>query len=165
MYLTKLGTRLRKKNDACTALADVTLLVVNCRRIKNKAEDFHNLLCITKPSVLLGMESRLDEDITNKEVFPNCYRCFRNDRNRHGGGVFIPVDSMLAFSALDIRNGRCEDMWYKIRLPTGKPLSVCSFYRAPTNSTTVMSDFSKTTETVNTDYLALGGDFNIPELS
>lgn len=118
-----------------------------------------------KPSVVLGTESWLDGDVTNTEVFPSCYTCFRNDRNRQGGGVFILVDSSISCSALDIGGGTCEDVWCKIRLPNGKTLSVCSFYRPPTSSTAVMTDFSKTLETVNTDYLVIGGDFNIPELS
>lgn len=43
-------------------------------------------------------------------------------------------------------------------------ISVCSFYRPPASSTTVMTDSSKTLETLYTDYLVIGGDFNILEL-
>lgn len=53
----------------------------------------------------------------------------------------------------------------KIRLLNGKSLSVCSFYRPPGSRLHVLSDLTDMIETVKTDCLVIGSDFNIPEIN
>lgn len=61
---------------------------MNCRSVKNKVDDFNNLLCMTKPTVVLGTESWLDSSISD-DVFPDNYISYRKDRNYPGGGFYI----------------------------------------------------------------------------
>lgn len=138
---------------------------MNCRSVKNKVDDFNNLLCMTKPTVVLGTESWLDSSISDDEVFPDNYISYRKDRNYHGGGVFILVDNTVSSSRLDIPVGSCEAVWCRVRLSNGKSLTLCSFYRPPGSSANVIVELSEMVETIQTDCLIIGGDFNVPEVS
>lgn len=71
------------------------VLLLNCRSIKNKVDDFAELLDLTRPSIVIGTESWLDETISDAEVFPSDYVAYRRDRNSHGGGVFLLIHSSL----------------------------------------------------------------------
>jgi hypothetical protein len=58
----------------------LVLLQVNCRSICNKILEFWNLIDTYNPDVVVGMESRLSEEINNAEVFRDDYITFRRDR-------------------------------------------------------------------------------------
>ena len=45
--------------------------------------------------ILAVQESRLDISIFDKEVMIDDYLLFRNDRNRHGGGIVLYIASSL----------------------------------------------------------------------
>jgi hypothetical protein len=51
----------------------LVLLQVNCRSILNKSSDFFNLIDIHNPDVIIGMESRLTEEISNTKVIRDDY--------------------------------------------------------------------------------------------
>lgn len=46
----------------------------------------------------------------------------------------------------------------------GKSLSVFSFYRPPTSGVEYLSQFFTAAKSVQSDYVVLGGDFNLPEI-
>lgn len=56
-------------------------MIINCRSIKNKVEEFSDLIALTKPSVVIGTKSWLDDTIRDTEVFPFGYVAYRRDRN------------------------------------------------------------------------------------
>lgn len=84
-----------------------------------------------QPSVVIGTESWLTDDVTDHEVFPDNLTCYRKDRNSHGGGVFILVDQRISSSKIEVELGSCEAVWYPLRLQNVKTLAVCSFYYPP----------------------------------
>ena len=64
----------------------------------NKIQEFHCLLDIEDPDIVIGTESWLNSDISSSEVFPNNYQSFRADRKakgKRGGGVFVLVKNNL----------------------------------------------------------------------
>lgn len=70
---------------------NIDILLVNCRSVKNKADELASLLSSLNTDIVLGCESWLDESISNSEVSPLEYEAYRKDRNSRGGGVFILV--------------------------------------------------------------------------
>lgn len=139
-------------------------MLVNCRSIKNKVDIFDDLVRMTKPSVVIGTESWLNEDVANTEVFPDNFTCYRKDRNYHGGGVFILVDQRIPSIGISTTDDTSEAVWCQLKLSNGKSLSVCSFYRPPTGSTKEFSEFTATATKIASDYVVVGGDFNLPDL-
>lgn len=119
---------------------------------------------MTKPSVVLGSESWLDDSISDSQVFPAEYVCYRKDRDRHGGGVFMLVHHKVSSRLFDIQTGTCEAIWAQLRLENGKVLAVCSFYRPPGSHVKVLSELGEQIIAINADYLVMGGDFNLPNI-
>lgn len=117
---------------------------------------------MVKPSVVLGSESWLNTDVMNSEIFPDCYTCYRKDRNSLGGGVFILVDSTISSCEVNVDVGTCEAVWCQLMLDNGKALSVCSFYRPPQSSAGVLSQLAQSAEMIKSDCMVIGGDFNLP---
>lgn len=138
---------------------------MNCRSIKNKTDDFHALLSLTQPTVVLGTESWLDGNICDNEVFSRDYTCYRKDRNSHGGGVFILVHKTIRSCQIDVDVGQCESVWCQIKLSNGKTLSVCSFYRPPGSPRAILTEFYNVLGSIEADHLVIGGDFNLPEIN
>lgn len=143
---------------------NISILLLNCRSIKNKRDEFSALVETVKPSVILGTESWLDPDIGDHEVFPTGYTCYRKDRNGHGGGVFILIDSSIRSSQIDVDAGVSEVVLCKLELPNRIALTVCSFYRPPNASPDVLTRLQSAIDEVHSDTVVIGGDFNLPDL-
>lgn len=80
---------------------ELDVLLVNCRSVKNKIDDLAELVNLTRPSIVMGTESWLDDSIKSAEVFPPDYTAYRRDRNGHGGGVFLLTHNSLQSTAID----------------------------------------------------------------
>ena len=65
--------------NACSILPKLTKLKAHCDAISYD-------VCI--------VETWLDSDISDAEVYISGYRVFRHDRNRHGGGVLVYVKTV-----------------------------------------------------------------------
>lgn len=111
---------------------------------------------MTKPSVVLGSESWLDDSISDSEVFPAEYVCYRKDRDRHGGGVFMLVHHKVSSRLI---------IWAQLRLKNGNVLAVCSFCRPPGSQVKVLSELCEQIIAINADNLVLGGHFNLPNIN
>ena len=70
-------------------LGKLKVLSANFNSIECHKTEFWNLLDRTNPDIIIGVETKLDSSITNSEIFPPQYTAnvFREDRNRHGGGL------------------------------------------------------------------------------
>lgn len=119
---------------------------------------------MSEPSVVLGTESWLNDEIRDDEVFPVDYMCYRKDRNGHGGGVFILVKSDIVSSNLDVVVGTCEAVWCQLELANKNVITVCSCYRAPDFPIDVMSQLASAIDEVHSDFMIIGGDFNLPNI-
>ena len=65
-------------------------MIVNCQSLRGKAASFATVTDYTKPDVILGTESWLDNSINTSEVFPQGYTVYRKDRHSHGEGSLLP---------------------------------------------------------------------------
>lgn len=139
------------------------LLIVNCRSLRNKVDDFHLLLSSVQPAVVLGTESWLDATILDRELFPLGYHCFRRDRESRGGGVFILVSSDLPCVRV-VCDLECESVFCKLRADNGECFLIGSYYRPPGASCQQFAQLTTFLETVQCDHIILGGDFNLPGL-
>lgn len=136
----------------------IDILVVNCHGLKNKVDDFTDLLLTTKPTIVIGTESWLDEAVYNAEVFPSGFVVCHCDRNTHGGGVFLLIRETLHSVPLDFRQFDFESVWCTVSVGNGEFLFVGSFYRLP--SMLLFEAMSS----VPFDDLVLRGGFNHPDV-
>lgn len=132
--------------------------MINCRSIKNKVDEFSALMDSIKPTITLGTEPWLNDDIADNEMFPGNYACYRKDRNSKGGGIEKNVSSFQ----LPVQVSECEDVFFQITLSNKYALTVSSFYRPPDSSVDILRQFKSAVETIQADNLVIGGDFNLP---
>ena len=84
----------RKHITKVKANERITLLNINCRSIKNKIPDLHQVIQQVKPDIISCTETWLKPEVHTSEIFPNTlnYQVFRDDRiTNQGGGVLIAV--------------------------------------------------------------------------
>lgn len=144
---------------------DLVCILVNCRSLKNKTAEFNSLIEISKPHIVIGTESWLDGTINDGEMFPSYYSVYRKDRNSRGGGVFILVHDSIVSQPMHFETESCEAVWCKVLLKNGVSVAVGSFYRPPGLRTPEpLFQLSNMLLSLQTSYVVLGGDFNLPDV-
>lgn len=138
-------------------------MIINCRSIKNKVDEFMGLIETVRPTIVLATESWLDDTIGSNEVFPDNYAVYRKDRNSHGGGVFVLVEKGVPTTPLPIPDVTIETAWCQMCLD-GKHLSVGVYYRPPHENSNGLDELADLILASSKEYILLGGDFNIPDL-
>lgn len=78
--------------------------------------------------------------------------------------MFILVDSKVSSCSVNVDVGACEAVFCKLMLPNSKVLTACSLCRPPGSSVSALSQLTAVLETIQTDTLVIGGDFNLPSL-
>ena len=81
--VTKANRSPRARAKAISEATALTILNVNCQRVKSKVPHFLNLIESTEPDIILGTESWLSSDIHDSECFRSGYSVYRKDRNMH----------------------------------------------------------------------------------
>ena len=141
------------------------ILNVNCQSICAKKHEFAYLIESTKPDIIIGTESWLNDDMSNKSVFPTeNYNVIRRDRGSRGGGIFILTLNSLIVTREESLETECEITWAKIQLKHKKYLYVGAYYR-PSEIDEISLDHLETSinKLRNTNsYIVLGGDLNTP---
>ena len=84
--------------DDVPGRVEIKLAIANFCAVTNKQSELVTFLNLHDIDILCGIVSHLDETILNSELFPQNFNIFRNDRNIHGGGVFIMVKDTLLSS-------------------------------------------------------------------
>ena len=139
------------------------LAIINCRSIVNKCAELETLLHVHNLDLLIGTESFLDETIISSEIFPSHFTVYRNDRNRHGGGVFILVRNEIPSSLLSVSTS-AEQIWVHVHVKHKPSLIVGSCYCPPSSSTTILDELENTLSDIRgshpTARILLGGDLN-----
>lgn len=117
---------------------------------------------LTHPHVVIGTESWLDNTISDSEMFPSGYTVYRNDRNCHGGGVFVLIHDSIPSNSIGVETDSCETVWCKILLQNGSSVAIGSFYRPPGLRTAhPLFQLSNVLLSLQTTHVILGGDFNL----
>ena len=80
-------------------------------------------------------ETHLDNTINNFEVNIPGFSMYRNDRNRHGGGVAFYVRENISHTLrADLSMSDIESIWVEVNAPDGTSYLICSMYRPPSAS-------------------------------
>ena len=125
-------------HQSATPRNDIPLkvLVVNCQSIRgaNRKPLFHNMIESTKPDIVIGCESWLDNSISSTEVFPPDYKAYRKYRRdgSHGGVFTLVSDQLQSDEPEELKvDTRCELQWVRVKVVWASHLYVGSFYRTP----------------------------------
>ena len=120
-----------------------------------------------KPDIICGTESKLNQNVSNSEVFPKNYVVYRRDRGQLGGGVFILVRKNLISTEEKDLTANCETIWARVRLHNSKDLIVGAFY-TPKRNVPDIQELDKVLQKLLTKQGArqtiLAGDFNCPDV-
>ena len=145
-------------------------MTINCQGLKGKQRQkfLATIIDTEKPDIIMGQESKLDQNYKDSEVFPTGYLVKRKDRNAHGGGVFIAYrDNMIVTEVKGVGNN-CEFVMLKVQVWKSKPIYVGSFYRQPNRDPATLLSLHSDLEKVfgrGIPKLILAGDFNLPSIN
>ena len=76
------------------------ILNINFQSIKRKQHLLTNLIDSTKPDIIFGTETWIDNSIKDSQIFPSGFNIYRTDRNLSGGGVLIAVKDTYITTAV-----------------------------------------------------------------
>ncbi len=121
----------RQSRNNAQKLGTLKVLSANFNSIECHKTEFWNLLDRTNPDIIIGVETKLDSSITNSEIFPSQYTAnvFREDRNRHGGGVLVAFKNDYIGTKESSMKTDCEIVWAKMEVAGCRTLHVCSYYK------------------------------------
>ena len=93
------------------------VVIVNCDSISSSKSnaDFRCFLNHHKPDIILGSESKLNDQPTYS-IFPSDYVVYQKDKITFGGGVFTAVKDIYPSYPLNY-DTNCEIVWASLQLP------------------------------------------------
>ncbi len=114
-------------------LANKGLIIahVNICSIRNQVYDLNNLVLANSIHIFAVSDTHLDSSIQNSELLVNGFSFFRRDRNKHGGGVAIFVQSHLPVKERSDFMLNDVALWFQVHLHHLKPVLVSWCYRPP----------------------------------
>ena len=102
--------------------------------------DYLRVICnMSKPDCVCIVESWLCPDIQDGELLIDGYDIVRLDRNRHGGGVLLFVNSVYSHSTVFTGTHELELIIISVRLQFSS-LTIALFYRPPGTPPAVLVD-------------------------
>ena len=144
------------------------VLNINCQSLVNKKAEFHALLDLHKPDIVIRAESWLTPYHFDSEFFPKSlgYTPFREDwgADTVGGGVFILVkDTIIATEQKQLKTD-CEIIWVKLDIVGAKPLYIAANYRPKESDAQSLEELNRSLEMVSMRKGSIWvlGDFNFP---
>ena len=108
----------------CSQAYEVESTCYQFQSVRNKIPEFHTMLDIEQPDIVVGTESWLTPDILDSEIVPTNleYAMFREDRTSNtGGGVFILVKNDIIATKQEKFQTDCEIVGVKIELVGTNP--------------------------------------------
>lgn len=108
---------------------------LNICSLRNKVQEIENILTADCIHILAISETHLDQTFNDATVDIPGYRIHRKDRDMHGGGVAIYIQSHIPVKLrLDLMSCDVEMLWLQVHLPHLKPVLVGCCYRPPSSS-------------------------------
>jgi hypothetical protein len=105
-------------DDNTRTFQAIVVVVVNCRILRNKIPEFHLLIHSTKCNIIIGTESWLTVDDSDREIFPKSFTVCRKDRvDGAGGGV--PVMNIPSSS---------PEKWVRVYVCNVRPVFLLTKY-------------------------------------
>ena len=104
--------------------------------------------------------TRLDDNVSNQDMYIDKYDLIRLDRSRKGGGVCIYVkNSINCFERKDLSRDTLEAVFIEIHKPSSAPFIVGTIYRPPNasvHSFAVIEELVKLIDDENKEFYLLG---------
>lgn len=89
--LIQLTGRCTERRPVAPSPASYTLLLTNCRSIRNKVNELQSVMHERKADVVVLTETWLDANIPDSTIYVEGYKSVRMDRNQRGGGILIYI--------------------------------------------------------------------------
>ena len=134
--------------------------------ILSKVDELRAVSKATMPDIICIVETWLDNDVSDNELFLSNYQFFRLDRNRHGGGIAIYVCTSLTCNLL-LQGGPFGLEFLSLSMVSQYSLNrfcLFLFYRPPSSPVSIFDNLCTTLEIVNPakfSSFVLLGDFNV----
>ncbi len=142
---------------------DFDILYYNCRSLLPKIDLLRAVCETTHPDVVCVVETWLNSDILNSELYVPNYSVLRLDRNRHGGGVALFIQNNISYVPIltDIPNLE----FLLVSLTRHQlHLNIGVFYRPPSSSHIIfdtLTDALLSSHQSILSNLIILGDFNV----
>ena len=113
----------------------LTIVNINCRSVVDKNTEIKYFTDQTKPDIIVGTESWLNDNHFNNEIFDTeQYSIFRKDREeKRGGGVFLSIRHSLNPTCQPELDSSAEIIWAKVDIFGLKIVYICSYYKPKEN--------------------------------
>jgi exonuclease III len=167
-YGTDKGQHQEKKHK----VNQLRVLVINFQSVKNKRSELQVMIESSKPDIIIGTETWLNDRVNSSEVFPPelGYDVIRRDRQGDSHeGVFIAARSALSLNHL--HTGKDTELVAgSINISPRKKAILTCLYRPPNRQdqdTTdkAIQDISELRRCHKNDTFILGGDFSLPDIN
>ena len=103
-------------SSAPTTRNSVRCQLLNARSVVNKRHDLEALLISRKLDVLAVTETFLSDVILDSELVNDDFVVFRQDRDRHGGGVMLIFNNDIPATRRQDLETDCEVLWVELSL-------------------------------------------------
>ena len=159
----RVGLSASNISTSTTSRSLPSLYFSNCRSLRHQIDNLRDLVSSSSqpPSIIALAETWLDESIDDSELNLPSYNLYRRDRDLHGGGVALYVNSAL-FKVQKICHHRTEEVLYLNALSGSGSLLICVVYHPPHRD--LLSDFKKAISSClqdRPDKAIVVGDFNV----
>ena len=138
---------------------------INCRSIVEKRTELKYFTDQTKPDIIVGTESWLNDNHYNSEIFDTeQYSIFRKDRKgKRGGGVFLAIKHSLNPTSQPELDSSAEVIWAKVDIPCLKNVNICSYYKTKENDEDSLEGLRSSLSKIPSSSIKWAlGDFNLP---
>ena len=139
--------------DSIKCTSGLKCIHINIHSIVHKVDELRHLALRCNVDCISVNESWLDNSVTDSELKIDNFCIYRNDRNRHGGGVLLYIRASLRPSQLNILC-ETESIWVKIKPGSKRSFIIGSLYRPPCANSgyhnSILNDLEKVTSH-NTD--------------
>ena len=146
-------------------MSKFSVLYVNARSLLPKID---HLRVACAPDIICIVETWTNVDILNSELCIQGYEIIRLDRNRHGGGILIYVNTRYSHNILYSDSPDLELLIVSI-FTTTTPITLALFYRPPSSPYGIFDTLQTTlfshVETLLLSNFILIGDFNVNYLN
>ena len=148
--------------------SNFSILYFNSRSLLPKLDELRLLCNLHHPDCICVVETWLDPEIFETEIEIQGYNIIRLDRNRHGGGVIVYVNSCFTFNCLCKGPDELEFIMFSVRYGNSK-VALGVLYRPPHSCVslldTLFSVICNCLNKYNLSVFILLGDFNIDFLN
>jgi len=143
----------------------LSILYYNARSLLPKVDELAATAKVLQPTIICVVETWLSDQVTDPEISIEGYITHRLDRNRHGGGVIVYIDSCVSAELLMVGPSNLEFLSISVTSPYSTHKHCISvFYRPPSSSPAIFDNVFTVIQQLNLSSFSsfvLIGDFNI----